>query len=553
MPVDPTISLKVTGGGSGLSDAGAVQASNPFTFAATAADTQNKINQNKAFALQLQAKQKLGQIMATSPDIPTAIQRAQQDPSVAAFVPELVQTIAGTQDTLQAYQGKVQAQGMDAFAKGAGMLPGEMVEPGAMKKNLPALLGTIPDLNVRASVKKSMEHLIEGLTSDLPEDPEERKKEYAKRVTAAGLGTGSIDALSKLWAQPETVNQGDVLTPGTRAGAIPTISGRTPGSFESSGNGLSLGLPPGMYSAEGMRAGGKYGIGSGTNSGGPNAAAPVDPAIAAKPGADGKPLIPPGLSIESPPVERSSFGVPIGSQAKSIEEMHKRWAGQETEAYQNAGVLLGQLGEMKHNLSELETGKGFLSPGSGAEFRLGVAKLGKLVEDVTGTDLGVDKAKIANAEDAMKLTQRLGISYLTSALGSQREAAETIRNITEKGIPGIQNTYLGSALMTDMIEAVAKRSMEEHEFRTIWQSHPKNRGNLTGADIAFNKAHPATDYINQALAKYGIDKEAGTISRSGLQDAVNKGLVTMEQAEFIRQNKGKIPADLPKAESAEKK
>lgn len=547
MAVDPSISLGVTGGNSGMATAGAVPAQNPLALAGTYADVQNKLNTNKAFQLELQAKQKLGQIMATSPDIPTAIQRAQQDPSVSAFVPDIVQTITGTENTLQQYKGQVQTQTKDAFEHAASMLPGLVVDPKGATAGIEAWVNSIPDPSIKATVSKNINHILEAV-----DDPGLNLEGRKKAITAAAVGIpGALEAMNKFWAQPVITDRGDVLQPGTVQGPIPTIGGRAPGSIQNAGNALSKGLPPGVYSPEGMVSGGKYGSGGPNGVGATTISPGVDSAVANKIGADGKPLIPPGVSMDSPPVDRSSFGVPVGPQAASIAEMQKKWAGAETEAYQNSGILLGQIGEMKHNLTQLESGKGMLAPGSGAEFRLGVAKLGKLVEDVTGADLGVNKEKIANAEDAMKLTQRLGISYLTSVLGSQREAAETIRNITEKGIPGIQNTYLGASLMMDMIESVAKRSMEEHEFRTVWQARSKNRGNLTGADIAFNQAHPATDYIKQGLEKYGLT-ESGFKDRAALDAALAKGLITAEQAEVIRKNKGKIPADLPKVESDSK-
>lgn len=550
MPVDPSIPLGVVGGNKGMMSGdynGSAAGFNSLATVNAVAEAQNKLNQNKMFQLQLAARQKLGKIVASAPNLDAAIQAAAADPDVAGMVPDLVNTLAATTDTLQKYRGQVYTQTRDALTSATEALGGFLVAGGekGAKAALRAKINSIADQNIKSNVDSNMTHILDALDGLTPE-------QKMQAITGAATAAGSFDLMGKIWAQPGIVDKGDVKQPVTVAGAVPTISGRVPGSIQNSDNPLQLGLPPGTYNPESMIAGGKYGAG-----GGGAKSAPSDAELSqaeTKIGADGKPLVTPGLSMDSPPVDRSSFGVPVGSQAASIAEMNKKWSGPETEAYQNSGILLGQLAEMKHNLGELEAGKGFMSPGSGAEFRLGVAKLGKLVEDLTGADIGVDKAKIANAEDAMKLTQRLGISYLTSALGSQREAAETIRNITEKGIPGIQNTYLGSALMIDMIEAVAKRSMEEHEFRTIWQARPKNRGNLTGADIAFNKSHPASDYIKLALEKNGLNREGTAFaSRAAMDDALARGLITPAQAEIIRQNKGKIPADLPKSEPQETK
>ncbi len=532
MPVDPTISLNVTGGNSGLSAPGAVAPINPLTLAGTYAETQNKLNTNKAFQLTLQAKQKLGQIMSTSPDIPTAIQRAQQDPSVAPFVPELTQTIAATQESVQRYKQGQQSQNADAFSRAAALLPGEMVEEGSVKKNLPAVLRSIPDPGVRATVADSMNHILEGLTTDLPAEPIARKAELMKRITAAGLQTGSLDAMGKLWAQPKTVNQGDVLTPGTEAGPIPTISGRAPGSFEKSGNGLSLGLPPQVAQTGGVAVGGKYGGGGG----GASSAAPAPNAsfapLEAAPAGDGKPLVPKGYTGLAPVISRGTgtggSNVMSPEQQTVSQQLSKDYAGPEKAQFDAANAAIGSLDEMDRNVDAMARAGGLLTPGAFGTTRLEFGKTVNTVAQAFGSDPVFDPKAVAAGEDIIKNTQRMGIQTLQTMLGSQREAAETIKNMTQHGVPGLDNSVMGFKVVSSSIKAAAQRQLDLRAFENAWQSHPGNQGNLTGAVEAFNKEHPASGYISKALDGLGMDS-AGFKSPEAVMDAITKGYLTRKQ------------------------
>jgi len=61
----------------------------------------------------------------------------------------------------------------------------------------------------------------------------------------------------------------------------------------------------------------------------------------------------------------------------------------------------------------------------------------------------------AAGEDIIKNTQRMGINTLQTMLGSQREAAETIKNMTEKGVPGLDNSVMGFKVVSASIKAAA--------------------------------------------------------------------------------------------------
>ncbi len=536
MPVDPTISLNVTGGNSGLSSAGAVAPVNPLTLAGTYADVQNKLNTNKAFQLTLAAKQKLGQIMSTSPDIPTAIQRAQQDPSVAPFVPELVQTIAGTQESVQRYKQGQQTQNADAFSRAAALLPGEMVEEGSVKKNLPAVLRSIPDPGVRATVSDSMNHILEGLTTDLPDEPVAREAELMKRITAAGLQTGSLEAMGKLWAQPKAIDTGGEIRTGTEQGPIPTIADRKPGDFQASGNALTKSLAPQITQTGGVIVGGRNGNGGGGSAGGgTGAAAPVSgfSALEGRIGGDGKPLVPKGYSGLAPVISRGTgtggSNVLSPEQQTISQQLAKDFAGPEKTQFDAANQAIGSLDEMDRNVDIMARKGGLLTPGSFGDTRLAFGKAVNTVATAFGAEPPFDPSSVAAGEDILKNTQRMGISTLQTMLGSQREAAETIKNMTERGVPGLDNSVMGFKVVASSIKAAAQRQLDLREFEKAWASDPRNQGNLTGAVEEFNKLKPASGYINKALDNLGMDS-AGFKTSDDVITARNKGFLTEKQA-----------------------
>ncbi len=555
MPVDPSIPLGVSGGATGLMQSQSLQTqNNPLALAGTMAETQQKLNAVKLFNQTNAARQKLGQIMATAASPMEGMAAAAQDPDVQAFVPDVVGQIALTQESMQKFRGLQQGQAKDGFELLTKLIPAGMIGGReALDAAGQSVLGTIPDKFIRENLNKSWEGLKTYLTAGLPDDPKERQLEYATRVTGLGFGTNSADTMIKLWGQPDILNLGNRQQPVVRSPAVPTVLGGQPGQVSTAGPAFKPGIAPQLTGAEAVPFGGSGpgAGGPGTSGGNALGAGPVatvpQPAPAAASGplaTDGTPLVPPGYQMKSPPVKLGVGGVPIGPEKTRIDRDLEVFTKDARDQYRAAQATQGHLLELRHDFDSMAHDGGFLTPGSLAEVRLNLGKFVNMIGDVTGSKPSVDPTKVASAEDALKVTQRLGISYLTTALGNQREAAETIRNITDKGIPGIGSTVLGGQMMIDMIEAATNRELDQYTFKNEWQS--QNHGDLNKSDTEFNRLRPVESYIAPVLAKYGLDKsKGGFASPEALSKALSDGLITPEQYDIIKQNKGKIPADIP--------
>ncbi len=275
MPVDPTISLKVAGGASGPADANTAGTTvNPMATAQTFAETQQKLNAVKLFGQQNQARLKFGQIAAEAPSMEAAVAAASKDPAVAPFVPDIIQSWAGTMNSVQQFKGLKSAQTTDAFSHTMDVLTGGLIPGGStgVKKNFDRKLGMIYDPEIRGIVGKSGSAIIDGLTDGLDKlddkspdggkTPSPRDAEYAKRLFAAGASIpGVLDALKSTAGASDQVDTGEKIQPGVRRGPIPTILGPA-GQFSTTGNGLTKGLAPQIAQPGGVVVGGGRGTGA---------------------------------------------------------------------------------------------------------------------------------------------------------------------------------------------------------------------------------------------------------------------------------------------------
>jgi hypothetical protein len=119
----------------------------------------------------------------------------------------------------------------------------------------------------------------------------------------------------------------------------------------------------------------------------------------------------------------------------------------------------------------------------------------------------------------------MGLNVVTTLLGNQREAAETIINTT-KSVPGIDNTYLGAKLVASAIKSALQRTIDMRNFENAWQQ--KNQGNLNGAIEAFNQKYPADTYAEKVLGNFGLTPK-GFASPEAVGEAYKSGLVTKDQ------------------------
>lgn len=573
MAVDPNISLDVTGGGTGMSQPGQVPQFNPLQTVGNIAEVQSRLNAVRLFQAEMAAKQRAGQILSAAPDLDTGIAALQRDPQTAAFAPQIAASAASTRATMIAAAGQLQQQGHDAFTNMVKQLPAVIQDESQWGPLVDSSL-KLASPAIRDSLKQSFDRLHQGLTDGLSDDPTEAANQKVQRLTGWAVANGAGDAIPQILGKYVPTQVGNRIVPVWQAppqgapGGAPGALGQGPGSVE-------VGISPQITNQEGVAFGGTPGGGGGSASAGQNklalpapaqtaaaapratTAAPVKPTqvqpvakpVGAASAFDGAPLFDASTPMVAPRAGVSTIaGNPAGLEGENAKNLMDQFSKDGNLAYKNAIVTKGQLAEVNNNLDTMARGGGLMVPGTAADFRTSLGKLITTFANITGTQPGVDPMKVAAAEDLNKLTQRMGINYLQTQLGSQREAAETIRNITDKAIPGINNSLMGGKVLTSMIGALNDRSIDQYNWQTEWAA--RNHGDLRGADQAFSQAHPAEQYINKALANLGMTQR-GFASKAALQDALNRGLLTPEQAEVIRRNKGSIPDNLPATPSGQ--
>lgn len=557
MPVDPTISLHVRGGDKGTMDPGympSANALNPMGQMSDVLGVVQKMNEVKQFNQVFSARQKAGEILASAPDLETAVKTLAQDPLTATFAPEAGANAMATNRALLDYSGERGKQGREAFDNMIHKLPAVLQDPGqwnGLEKSSLELASPA----IRPQLMKSFQNLRDAITHGVETDPETGlpteagKKMMAQNLSGWITAAGAGDTIPKILEQPGQIDVGNKIQPVTVApaqGGPAWLGGKAPGTVTPvTGNALTKGLAPQIAPQNGVR------VGEGTGNAQPaQTPQPVATATPSTPSFFGSPLFDEKTEMKPPSALKYDVsGNPSGLEGNRAHELMDAHSKEDLARFRSAQDTEAQLADVGHDIESLAKGGGFLSPGAGGEVRTQVAKFGKMVEDLTGTKLGVDVDKIANAEDLMKATNRMTLDFLNSKLGNQREAAETIKNMTDKGMPGINNTLLGSRLMIGMIGALNQRTKDSYAWDDEWAG--RNNGDLRGAAKSFDTKYNSKLYINKALSDLGMNEQGFTPDKSGraaLQRAVDDGLLTLKQAEVIRQNKGRIPDNLPKAE-----
>lgn len=277
---------------------------------------------------------------------------------------------------------------------------------------------------------------------------------------------------------------------------------------------------------------------------GPNAgafdAAPAPQAAAG----DGTPLFDPAVPMRSPQTGTGVAGLPLLSptQLKASEKLQDEFSGDGAKEYNNAVQSLSSLKYMDNALDAMAKKTSgfsdrFLTPGAFAESRANIASTYNTLAAMAGqwdpnkpispdNKPPFDPATIASAEDFQKETKRMGLMVLTTFLGAQREAAQTIQGITAS-VPGINNTYLGGKLVSASIRGAMQRVVDRRQFLNQWQN--QNSGNLTGAGEAFDRLHPAEQYAEHVLSQFGLN-ETGFKSPADARTAVQNGYLSPDQA-----------------------
>lgn len=161
--------------------------------------------------------------------------------------------------------------------------------------------------------------------------------------------------------------------------------------------------------------------------------------------------------------------------------------------YQNAQNVQGHLDLMDHAIENLNQ-SGITSTGSGANLKIGALKSLNSMASSMGLQPITNPSKIASWEDLNKETTRMGFD-LAKTLGS-REAQMIVQQATS-AVPGAENTYLGSKLVSSSLRSAAQRQQDQYEFTINYAN--QHGGNTLGADVAFNKANPVSKYVKQSL------------------------------------------------------
>lgn len=346
-------------------------------------------------------------------------------------------------------------------------------------------------LQLKLAALASGNKVPEGLGSDLAKD------EYVGRdgkvyqmqggqsdpsyIHSAAMAKAGPEALTSLLGQAgrvdhlapgEVARTGfDTLPPELKAAAMQLIGGGqgAPAGPGAAYQGAAAALPVQQASTSDN---------SGIALPGPNPNAPRDST-----GFPYQPTSAPGGGIQSPmSLEGAAF------QKEVLPAQFKK-AGED---YQAAQGILGNLDYMDNSLETMNK-SGYFSTGAGAKTRIEAAKGINTIAQVLGAPPIANPDKIASAEEFNKQTTNMGFN-LAKTLGS-REAQMIVQQATNS-VPSMNNTYLGGRLVSSSLRQGAQRQMDYYEFMQDYaQGHD---GNTMGADVAFNKANPISNYVTTA-------------------------------------------------------
>lgn len=168
------------------------------------------------------------------------------------------------------------------------------------------------------------------------------------------------------------------------------------------------------------------------------------------------------------------------------------------EAYQQASNGQSSLHQLMGSLSDLPTSGSMLVPGTGASDRLGWAKAINTALSAAGVAPMFDPKQIASSEESQKITGKLGFDT-ARALGS-REAQQIVQQSIKLN-PGIESSPQGARLVAGSLDAGMQRQKDFYQYLS-------DSGNKRDSDLSFNKAHPVSQYVNEAQALSRIPPKA---------------------------------------------
>jgi hypothetical protein len=518
----PDISLQVAGGGG--RGAPALPGTGVLGQIGSLATVQNQMNTLRLFQQEFAAKTAAGQIIAGAPDLETGIKGILGNPQTAAFAPGIVNELRQMQLTMTQIQGTQAGQARDAFGAVMKAATGAITDPTRLPGLIQSQLQLMPP-EIRQRVAPAVQTYTQSLLSDLPPDPGAARTEYQKRLIGTLMGAGvSSDAVSQTLGTATTQQIGNRLVSGVQQ---PATSG---GGFTGASS-LPIGSPAGWQNVGGVPtpAPGVPGDTPGPAATG-NQLGGGSPPVANELAADGKPLFNPGAMV-SPAAGRGAglAGINVLSpvQQDQAKTLQTEYSTTGLKKFESAQESLASMQYMDSAFDNMVKNGGFLIPGTAANFRTDLAKGVNTIAQVFGAEPPFDPTKITSAEDFNKETKRMGLMVTNQFLGGQREASQIIQGITSS-VPAIENSYMGGKLILGGIQAAVQRVIDQRKFENAWQADPRNQGSLVGAAEAFNAAHPARDYADQVLGRFGMS-ENGFRTPEAVGGAVKSGFLTPAQ------------------------
>lgn len=504
MALDPSLSLDVAGGGGQgappLPGTGGI--GNSLAGFAPLIQAASGINQLRAFQQNWNARQRMGQIMAAAPDLNSGLATAQQDPQVAGWFPEGLNTMRAMQLAQTQTQGFQQQQIQNGVHAVINTAASALKDPALFDSTLQASLAGMPP-GVRAEALPFVQTWRQAMTDGLPADKSTwtpaQTAQFQNRVAGSMIGWG-VDA-GAIRNYLGTMAPQTVQTTGPQGQAQTRV----------------IGGPIVPEEGNAMAPGGA-GAGGGPSPTAGNALAPSPPAASGASGASGSALS--GSVLASGP---SAYTLATGK------DLATRFAGPELDEFQGAQRILGSLTTMRGDLDTLARAGGFTTPGTALDIRTNLARAANTLLQATGNQPYFDPGAVGASESFQKETRRMAVDVTKQFLGGNHQAAETINGITQS-VPGVGNSVLGSALLIDGLTAAAQRVVDRRDFKLQWAQ--QHNGDLTGADEAFNNSKPAEGYANQVLEKYGMTPK-GFGSVEDLGKAVRAGWLTPKEAAGI--------------------
>lgn len=210
------------------------------------ASTQSTNIANQNTQATLAAKVKAGQIISKAPDLASGIDQMKQDPSVAAFAPEIITNQQALSSALTTQQGAVQTQAESGLGMALKLMGAGISDPTQLIPSANAAIATMSP-GAQKAVAPALTNLVKSLTDGLPdastpEGAQQARDILQKRIaaiaTSSGLDVGTVRAMTGTVApsismQPNAAEGGAAVPtqmggPMTGASSAQVIGGDAP-------------------------------------------------------------------------------------------------------------------------------------------------------------------------------------------------------------------------------------------------------------------------------------------------------------------------------------